>query len=133
MQLWRTPMRPKAHVRGRSDDDRLDSILHALANKTRRQLLDRLAAGPASVGDLAEPIEMTRVAVSKHLRVLERARLVSRTIDGRVHRCALRPEVLGDVERWLAGYRIFWTERLEALARFAENSDQRPDPGKTRD
>jgi DNA-binding transcriptional ArsR family regulator len=75
-------------------------------------LLNRLAAGPAMVGELAEPIDMTRVAVSKHLRVLENARLISRTIDGRVHRCALRPEVLQEVERWLAGYREFWTEKL---------------------
>jgi len=67
---------------------------------------------------------MTRVAVSKHLRVLESARLVSRSIDGRVHRCALRSEPLQEVERWLEGYRAFWTEKLDALARFAENGDR---------
>ena len=116
-------MRARAQIRGRPDDDRLDAILHALAHRTRRQLLNRLAAGPAIIGDLAEPIDMTRVAVSKHLRVLEKARLVSRTIDGRVHRCTLRPEVLQEVERWLTGYRAFWTERLGALARFAEDPD----------
>jgi DNA-binding transcriptional ArsR family regulator len=76
------------------------------------------------VGELATPIAMTRVAVSKHLRVLEKARLVSRTIDGRVHRCALRAEPLREVEQWLTGYRAFWTERLEALARFAEKHDR---------
>ena len=118
-------MRARAQARGRSDDDRLDAILHALAHRTRRQLLNRLARGPAIIGDLAEPIDMTRVAVSKHLRVLEKARLVSRTIDGRVHRCALRPEVLQEVEQWLTDYRIFWTRRLEALARFAEDPDRR--------
>jgi len=118
-------MPARAQPRGRSDDDRLDAILHALAHRTRRQLLNRLAAGPATVGDLAEPIAMTRVAVSKHLRVLEKARLVSRTIDGRVHRCALRPEALQEAEQWLTGYRAFWTQRLSALARFAEDPDQR--------
>jgi DNA-binding transcriptional ArsR family regulator len=116
-------MRARAQIRGRPDDDWLDAILHALAHRTRRQLLNRLAAGPAIIGDLAEPIDMTRVAVSKHLRVLEKARLVSRTIDGRVHRCTLRPEVLQEVEQWLTGYRAFWTERLGALARFVEDPD----------
>lgn len=107
-----------------SREDRLDAILHALSDRTRRALLRRLAAGPAMVGELAKPIAMTRVAVSKHLRVLEDAQLVSRTIDGRVHRCALRPEPLQEVEQWLAGYRAFWTEKLEALARFAEDGDR---------
>lgn len=107
-----------------SREDRLDTILHALSDRTRRALLRRLAAGPGTVGELAKPIAMTRVAVSKHLRVLEDAQLVSRTIDGRVHRCALRPEPLQEVEQWLAGYRAFWTEKLEALARFAEDADR---------
>jgi DNA-binding transcriptional ArsR family regulator len=107
-----------------SNEDHLDAILHALSHQTRRALLRRLAAGPAMVGELAKPIAMSRVAVSKHLRVLENARLISRTVDGRVHRCAVRPEPLKEVERWLSDYRGFWTERLEALARFAE--DQRP-------
>lgn len=104
-----------------SNEDRLDAVLHALSDKTRRALLRRLAAGPVNVGELARPIAMTRVAVSKHLRVLEKARLISRTIDGRLHRCALQPEPLQEVERWLSGYRAYWTERLEALARFAED------------
>ena len=76
------------------------------------------------VGELAKPIAMSRVAVSKHLRVLEDARLVSRTIDGRVHRCALRSEPLREVEGWLADYRTFWQEKLEALSRFAEADDR---------
>jgi DNA-binding transcriptional ArsR family regulator len=111
-------------IKRQSREDRLDAILHALSDRTRRALLRRLATGPAMVGELARPIAMTRVAVSKHLRVLEDAQLVSRTIDGRVHRCALRAEPLQEVERWLAGYRAFWTEKLEALARFAEHGDQ---------
>jgi DNA-binding transcriptional ArsR family regulator len=107
-----------------SSDDRLDAILHALSDRTRRRLLKRLATGPAAVGELAKPIAMTRVAVSKHLRVLENARLVSRTIDGRVHRCALRSEPLPELQRWLASYRAFWTDKLEGLTRFAEEHDR---------
>jgi DNA-binding transcriptional ArsR family regulator len=103
-----------------SRDDRLDAILHALSDRTRRALLKRLATGPAMVGELAKPIAMTRIAVSKHLRVLENAGLVSRAIDGRMHRCSLRSQPLQEVEQWLAGYRAFWTDKLEALARFAE-------------
>jgi DNA-binding transcriptional ArsR family regulator len=114
----------KAQTKRRSSEDRLDAILHALSDRTRRALLKRLATGPAVVGELAKPIALTRVAVSKHLRVLEDARLVSRTIDGRVHRCALRSEPLEEVERWLASYRAFWTDKLEALARLAEEDDR---------
>ena len=109
-----------------SSEDRLDRILHALSDPTRRSLLKRLASGPAIVSELAEPFDMTRIAVSKHLRVLERARLVSRTIDGRVHRCTLTAGPLREVERWLLGYRAFWTQKLEALAHYAEQSDNDP-------
>jgi DNA-binding transcriptional ArsR family regulator len=123
-KLEKSIMSLKIQTKRPSNENRLDAILHALSHQTRRALLARLAAGPAMVGELAKPIAMTRVAVSKHLRVLEKARLISRTVDGRVHRCALRPEPLQEVERWLSDYRSFWTERLAALARFAE--DQRP-------
>jgi DNA-binding transcriptional ArsR family regulator len=114
-------MQSSVRSRRPSNDDRLDAILHALSDRTRRMLLKRLASGPAMVGELAEPIDMTRVAVSKHLRVLERARLISRTADGRMRRCALTPGPLQEVERWLIEYRVFWNERLEALARYAED------------
>jgi DNA-binding transcriptional ArsR family regulator len=113
-------MSVRVQAKRASSEDRLDAILHALSDRTRRALLKRLAAGPAMVGELSKPIALTRMAVSKHLRVLENAGLVSRTIDGRAHRCALRSEPLQEVERWLAGYRAFWTEKLDALARFAE-------------
>jgi DNA-binding transcriptional ArsR family regulator len=104
-----------------SSERRLDLILHALSHRTRRRLLARLSSGSAMIGDLARPFDMTRVAVSKHLRVLEKARLITRTIDGRVHRCALRPEPLREVEQWLADYRVFWTQTLESLARHTES------------
>jgi DNA-binding transcriptional ArsR family regulator len=127
IQAWRESMPLRVQANRLSDEDRLDAILHALSDRTRRTLLRRLAAGPAMVGELARPIDMTRVAVSKHLRVLEKARLISRTIDGRIHRCALTPGPLQEVERWLADYRAFWIERLDALARYTEerNSDHR--------
>lgn len=101
----------------------MDRVLHALSDRTRRALLRRLAAGEAMVTELAEPFAMSRIAVSKHLRVLEAAGLISRCVEGRIHRCSIRPEPLREVERWLSDYRTFWTDRLEALARFAEGSE----------
>lgn len=108
-----------------TQEERLDAILHALAHQTRRALLARLASGPAMVRELAEPFAATRVAISKHLRVLERARLVTRTVDGRVHRCTLAPEPLKELEGWLAEYRLFWNEKLQSLARYVEQPDSR--------
>ena len=113
----------RVQARRLSNEDRLDAILHALADRTRRTLLRRLAAGPAIVGELAKPFAMTRVAVSEHLRVLEDARLIERTIDGRVHRCALRRGALEEMDKWLTDYRAFWNERLDALAHYAEAND----------
>jgi DNA-binding transcriptional ArsR family regulator len=102
-------------------EDRLDSVLHAVSDRTRRALLERLSTGPAMVTELAKPFKMTRVAVAKHLRVLEKARLVSRAIDGRVHRCSIHAAPLREVESWLVQYREFWTQKLDALARYAES------------
>jgi DNA-binding transcriptional ArsR family regulator len=103
-------------ARSASADDRLDRVFHALADRTRRSLLQRLECGPAMVTALAEPFAMTLPAVSKHLRVLERARLVTRRIDGRVHRCAVDPQALSEVEGWLRQRREFWETTLDALA-----------------
>ena len=102
-------------------DERLDAIFHALSDRTRRALLARLASAPAMVTELAEPFAMTRMAVSKHLRVLESAGLVSRSVEGRVHRCSMDAGPLRVAARWLDEYRAFWTDKLESLARFAES------------
>jgi len=103
-------------------EERLDAILHALSDRTRRALLKRLVQGPAMVTELAAPFAITRIAVAKHLRVLEEAGLVSRSVEGRVHRCSVTAEPLREVEEWLADYRVFWTRKLDALARYVETS-----------
>ena len=72
------------------------------------------------VTELAEPFAMSLPAVSKHLKVLERAGLVTRTVDGRIHRCALAPEPLQKAEQWIDRYRPFWEDTLEALSRYVE-------------
>jgi DNA-binding transcriptional ArsR family regulator len=95
----------------------LDEVFHALADPTRRAILARLAHRPGSVSDLAEPFDMSLPAVSKHLKVLERARLISRDVQGRRHLAYLRADTLRDVEEWLIPYREFWVAHFEALAR----------------
>ena len=113
-----------------SEDRELDLLFRALGDRTRRALLARLAERPASVTELAEPIAISLPAISRHIRVLERARLVARTVEGRVHHCALDPTALQTVDGWLRNYRQFWTGNLEALARYAE--DARPRRGDRR-
>jgi DNA-binding transcriptional ArsR family regulator len=103
-------------------EDRLDGVFAALSDRTRRGILRRLARGPATVGDLARPLDMSLPAVSRHLKVMERAGLIGRTIDGRIHRCRLDAGALRIVDRWLDDYRQFWDEALESLARYVEES-----------
>lgn len=103
------------------EDDHLDLVFRALGDRTRRSLLRRLREAPASVGELAEPFAMSLPAVSKHLRVLERAKLISREIDGRVHRCALSPSALASADEWLDAYRHFWSGSLDSLAKHLED------------
>jgi DNA-binding transcriptional ArsR family regulator len=102
-------------------DDRLDRIFQALANTTRRALLQRLKQGPAMVTELASPFGMSLNAISKHLIVLERAGLIDRHIEGRAHSCALRADPLADAETWLNTYQVFWDNKLDKLARFVES------------
>jgi len=103
-------------------DARLDAIFHALGDRTRRALLARLADGPAMVTELAEPFRMSLPAVSRHIRVLEKARLVARNVDGRVHRCSLRAEPLAGIQQWLNHYRHFWEGTLDSLVAYVEHS-----------
>jgi DNA-binding transcriptional ArsR family regulator len=101
-------------------DARLDAVFSALGDTTRRRILARLAQGPASISELAEPFAMTLPAVSKHVRVLERAGLMRRTRDGWYHRCQLDTRPLESALSFLAQYRPFWQGTLDALARHVE-------------
>ena len=98
--------------------DRLDAAFAALADPTRRAIIARLAGGDASVTELAEPFAMTQPAVSKHLKVLERAGLISRRRDAQRRPCRLEARALREATEWLDGYRRFWSEsfgRLDGL------------------
>ena len=93
----------------------LDAVYSALGDGTRRAILSQLAGRDRTVGELAEPFAVSRPAISKHLRVLERAGLVRRTREGRTSRCRLEPEALAAAAGWLEHYRRFWEQRLERL------------------
>ena len=93
----------------------LDKVYGALADPTRRSILTVLARGDVTVGRLADRFPMSLNGVSKHVKVLERAGLVERTIQGREHRLHLSAAPLGDAARWLDHYRAFWDARLDAL------------------
>jgi DNA-binding transcriptional ArsR family regulator len=95
--------------------DRLSATLSALADPTRRGILARLAMGEATVSELAEPYEMSMAAVSKHLKVLERAGLIARGRKAQWRPCRLKAGPLRDVASWLEDYRRFWDESLDRL------------------
>jgi DNA-binding transcriptional ArsR family regulator len=95
--------------------DTLDAIFGALADPTRRAILARLASGEVTVNELAEPFAMTQPAVSKHLKVLERAGLIARGRDAQRRPCRLHPETLKTVADWVAHYEHFWTESFDRL------------------
>ena len=98
----------------------LDRTFQALADPTRRGILARLALGEVTVGELAEPLAISLPAVSKHVSVLERARLVSRRRQGRQTWCRLEPEALRRATDWLDHYRRFWGRQLDSLADYLE-------------
>lgn len=99
----------------RMSSDRLSATLAALADPTRRAILARLASGEASVTELAEPFDMSMPAITKHLKVLERAGLISRGRDAQWRPCRLEAGPLREVSQWLEHYRAFWEESLDRL------------------
>jgi DNA-binding transcriptional ArsR family regulator len=114
------------------DSERLDHTFAALADATRRAILARLMAGAASVTELAEPFEMTLPAVSKHLKVLERAGLITRGREAQWRPCRLEADPLKEVADWVEGYRRFWEEserryeRLDTYLREAQRKGADP-------
>ena len=106
----------------------LDSTFAALADPTRRAILARLARGEASVTSLAAPFRMSLPAVSKHLRVLERAGLLARSREGRVHRLRIEASPLREAEEWIARYRRFWEAQFDALAKYLEATQEEEAP-----
>jgi DNA-binding transcriptional ArsR family regulator len=95
--------------------DALSATFAALADPTRRAILARLALGETSVGELAKPFDISAPAISKHLKVLERAGLIARGREAQWRPCRIEPRALKDVDRWLERYRRFWDESFDRL------------------
>ena len=96
----------------------MDQVAGAIADPTRRAIIDRLARGPARISDVAKPFRMSLTGFCKHVRVLERAGLVRRTRRGRDNILRLSPKPLRDVAQWVLNYEQFWNERLDRLEHF---------------
>src|SRR5215204_5570831 len=101
-------------------DDHLSTTFAALADPTRRAILARLAVGECSVTELAEPFDMSMPAVSKHLRVLERAGLIARGREAQWRPCRIEPAPLKEVAAWAERYRHIWEQRLDQLASYRQ-------------
>ncbi|MBX9402825.1 metalloregulator ArsR/SmtB family transcription factor [Lysobacter sp. BMK333-48F3] len=109
--------------------ERLDAVFHALADPTRRAMLRRLAEGERSVGELAEPFRMTLAAASKHIKSLERAGLIERSVQGRSHVCRLQAAPLHGGYEWLRHYERFWNQRLDLLEALLREDDRQRGAG----
>jgi DNA-binding transcriptional ArsR family regulator len=100
---------------------RLSLTFGALADPTRRAILSRLASGEASVTDLAKPFDMTLAAISKHLKVLQRAGLITQGREAQWRPCRLDPAPLKDVSDWVEHYRIYWEQSFDKLDEYLQN------------
>jgi DNA-binding transcriptional ArsR family regulator len=104
----------------------LDRVFRALADHTRRAMLERLARGEQTVGELAAPYRMSLAAASKHIQTLERAGLVTRTVRGRIHYCRIDPRPLARADDWLRAYERLWDTRIERLAELLRHPENAP-------
>ena len=104
----------------------LDVVFRALGDHTRRAMLERLARGEQTVGELAPPYRLWRGAAPKHIRALERAGLVRRTVRGRIHYCRIDPRPLARADNWLRGYERLWDTRIDRLVELLRHPDNDP-------
>lgn len=109
----------------RSEAARLDSVFHALADSTRRSILRNVAARDRTVGEIARPYRISLAAVSKHLKVLEKARLVTREKRGSFQIVRINARPMKEAERWLAYYEKFWNDGLDALQGMLDREESR--------
>jgi DNA-binding transcriptional ArsR family regulator len=103
----------------------LDATFSALADPTRRAIIAQLAEGSATVNELAEPFDISLPAISRHLKVLEGAGLISREVEAQKRRCRLRPDALKPAEDWIEKTRTFWNEHFVALEIYLDETSQK--------
>ena len=105
--------------------ERLDALFRALADPTRRAMLRDLAAGPRTVGELAAPFDISLAGASKHIQMLERAGLLQREVQGRVHTCRIDARPLHAGAEWMRHYERFWTTKLDVLEALLKAEDRK--------
>ena len=98
-------------------EEALDEIFHALSDSTRREMIRMMVEKERTITELAAPFEMSLAAVSKHVKVLERAKVVHRSVNGRTHTCSLNGDMLAKASEWLRVYERYWTQRFDLLER----------------
>ena len=106
--------------------DELDKAFHALADATRRGILERLSQGPASVSELAQPYRSTLAAIHQHVQVLEASGLIVTEKTGRTRTCRISADAVARAERWLSERRQLWEDRFELLGKLVEHSSLQP-------
>jgi DNA-binding transcriptional ArsR family regulator len=125
---WRTILKSMLQQSPRHGDggggDPVDRVFHALADPSRRGMVERLSLGPATVSELADPLPMSLSAVVQHLNVLQVSGLVSSEKVGRVRTCRIEPAALRPVERWIGARRSSWERRLDRLGEYLAEDDQ---------
>jgi len=103
----------------------LDDVFAALADPTRRRIVERLARGPLTAGEIASGFSISQPAISRHLRVLEDSGLLERQVIGRVHHCSLAPQTMHAASAWIDKQRAFWNATLDRLGRVLESPSPR--------
>ncbi|MEX1212565.1 MAG: metalloregulator ArsR/SmtB family transcription factor [Balneolaceae bacterium] len=116
-----------------TNQDKLNLTFAALADPTRRAILASLTTGEKTVSDLAEPFEISMPAISKHLKVLEKAQLIERTRDAQYRPCRLNPAALRDVDAWIEEYRVFWERSFDRLDNYLTQLQQHEDTDEPKD
>ena len=113
-----------AAATSRASSRSLDLVFAALSSPTRRAIIAKLASSESSVSELAEPFEMSLPAISKHLDVLERARIITRVKEGRTHLCRIEPAYLEKAAGWIKSYEAMWERQLDSLTSYLETSGE---------
>lgn len=103
----------------------LDAVFGALADPTRRRIVERLARKPLTVGEIASEFPLTQPAISKHLRVLEASGLLERRIEGRVHYCSLSPQAMQEALKWIERQRKYWNGALDRLEVLLQKNERK--------
>ncbi len=103
------------------NDTQLNAIFAALADPTRRAIIDHLVSGEATAGELAQPFGISKPAVSKHLKILEKAKMIKRRKEAQFHKFEVLLESIKDASEWMAKYRVFWDEQLDSLEKYINN------------